>query len=260
MITCVGLQMVIQSPSFLVTDEGVVAVDAPPNMGSKYLNTIAEVTDKPITHVIYSHAHLNHIGTPGMFPENATYIAHQYGAKEIQRALNIAKNNSLIIPLSKVSFPNNYTLQIGNQTLNLDYYGTNHSPGNLFIYAPNQKVLRLADVITPGWAQFVYLALAKDVAGFIEAHDITPNYDFDTFVGRHLDRTETGDDVTTQREFVLDMERAAAKAISEVQYADIAMEVGTFDDPGLIISKYFDARDKNWELHWIEKGLSTYQI
>ena len=47
---------------FLVTDEGVVAIDAPPSIGQNYLNAIAEVTDKPITHVIYSHAHLDHIG------------------------------------------------------------------------------------------------------------------------------------------------------------------------------------------------------
>ena len=47
---------------FLVTDKGVVAVDAPPTIGKNYLKAISEVTDKPITHVIYSHAHIDHIG------------------------------------------------------------------------------------------------------------------------------------------------------------------------------------------------------
>ena len=45
---------------FLVTDEGVVAVDAPPTIGTNYLKAISEVTDKPITHVIYSHDHIDH--------------------------------------------------------------------------------------------------------------------------------------------------------------------------------------------------------
>jgi hypothetical protein len=40
---------------FLVTDKGVVAVDAPPSIGKNYLKTIAEVTDKPVRYVIYSH-------------------------------------------------------------------------------------------------------------------------------------------------------------------------------------------------------------
>jgi uncharacterized protein YdeI (BOF family) len=39
---------------FLVTDKGVVAVDAPPSIGKNYLKAIAEVTDKPVTYVIYS--------------------------------------------------------------------------------------------------------------------------------------------------------------------------------------------------------------
>jgi len=63
---------------FLVTDKGVVAVDAPPTIGKNYLKAIAEVTNKPVTYVIYSHAHLDHIGAAGMFPRNATFIAQNF--------------------------------------------------------------------------------------------------------------------------------------------------------------------------------------
>jgi alkyl sulfatase BDS1-like metallo-beta-lactamase superfamily hydrolase len=69
---------------FLVTDEGVVAVDAPPTIGKNYLKAISEVTDKPITHVIYSHAHIDHIGAAGMFPKNAVIIAQEKTAAELQ--------------------------------------------------------------------------------------------------------------------------------------------------------------------------------
>src|SRR5919112_400014 len=62
---------------FLVTDEGVVAIDAPPTIGKNYLKAISEVTDKPITHVIYSHAHIDHIGAAGMFPKYAIIIAQE---------------------------------------------------------------------------------------------------------------------------------------------------------------------------------------
>lgn len=47
---------------FLVTEKGVVAVDAPPSLGQKYLKAIAEVTNKPVNYLIYSHAHIDHIG------------------------------------------------------------------------------------------------------------------------------------------------------------------------------------------------------
>ena len=185
---------------FLVTDEGVVAVDAPPSMGKNYLKAISEVTDKPITHVIYSHDHIDHIGAAGIFPKNAVIIAQEETTAELQRAKTVATNTSMVPPIPTETFSKNYTLQIGNKTLQLDYYGNNHLPGNIFIYAPNHKVLMLVDVIFPGWVPFPYLAVATDIAGVINAHDIVlNNYDFDTFVGGHLTRTGTIDDVKVQK-------------------------------------------------------------
>src|ERR1051325_162055 len=124
---------------FLVTDKGVVAVDAPPSICKNYLKAIAEVTDKPVAYVIYSHAHIDHIGSAGIFPKTATFIAQQETAAELQRAKSVAKNASMVPPIPTVTFTKNYTLQIGNQSLKLDYYGVNHLPGNIFIYAPKQK-------------------------------------------------------------------------------------------------------------------------
>jgi glyoxylase-like metal-dependent hydrolase (beta-lactamase superfamily II) len=238
---------------FMVTDQGVVAVDAPPTLGDKYLRAIAEVTDKPVSHVIYSHAHLDHIGAAGMFPRNATFIAQQETANELQRAMGVAVNKSAVPPVPTATFPNNMTLQLGNQTLQLDYHGNNHLPGNMFIYAPNQKVLMLVDIIFPGWVPFAYLAIAKDTAGFIEAHDIAlDNYDFDTIVAGHLTRLGTRADVEVQKEFVLDLERAAARSNQNVSFADIATRVG-FDDPWLLFSEYFNAINEQCEGEMLPK-------
>ena len=231
---------------FLVTEKGVVAVDAPPSIGKNYLKAIAEVTNNPIAYVIYSHAHLDHIGAAGIFPKNATYIAQQETAGELQRAKSVAKNASMVPPIPTVSFSKNYTLQIGNQTLNLDYYGNNHLPGNIFIYAPKQKVLMLVDIVFPGWVPFPYLAIAKDVAGFIKAHDIAlNNYDFNTIVAGHLTRLGTRNDVIIQKEFVSDLEKAASKANQEVLFSKVAQQVGSFDNPWLLFSKYIDAINEN---------------
>jgi glyoxylase-like metal-dependent hydrolase (beta-lactamase superfamily II) len=230
---------------FLVTDNDVIAVDAPPTIGENYLKAIAEVTNKPVTYVIYSHAHIDHTGAAGMFPKNATYIAQQETAAELQRAKSVAKNASMVPPIPTVTFTKHYTLQIGNQTLQLAYEGSIHSYGNTFIYAPKQKVLMLVDVIFPGWVPWAYLAFAQDVAGFIKAHDIVLNYDFDTLVGGHLTRLGTRNDVIVQKEFVSDLEKAAGRANQEVQFGKVASQVGRPDNLWLIVSKYIDEVNTN---------------
>src|SRR6185437_15060286 len=116
---------------FMVTDKGVVAVDAPPSLGQKYLKAIAEVTDKPVNYLIYSHAHIDHIGAAGLFPKNVTIIAQDETTRELQNAKAVAKNITMVPPVPTITFSKNYTLEIGNQTLRLDYYGTNHLPGNI---------------------------------------------------------------------------------------------------------------------------------
>ena len=53
---------------FLTTGEGVIVVDAPPSIGQNILSAIAEVTEEPITHVIYTHSHADHIAAAGIYP------------------------------------------------------------------------------------------------------------------------------------------------------------------------------------------------
>jgi hypothetical protein len=48
-----------------------------------------------------------------------------------------------------------------------------------------------------------------------------------------------------QKEFVSDLEKAAAKANQEISFGKVASQVGRFDDPWLIFSKYIDAVGEN---------------
>lgn len=239
---------------FMVTDEGVVAIDAPPSIGDNYLKAIAEVTDKPIRYVIYSHSHLDHIGAAAsIFPDNATYIAHEKVAEELQRAHEelqaltaVGSNNSQfppmqLPPIPTETFAQNYTLQAGNQTLELNYHGNNHEEGNIFIYAPAQKTLMLVDIIFPGWVPFVYLGFAEDVFGYVQAHNITlNNYDFDTFVGGHVTRLGTREDVQIQREFITDLIIASNRANQNVTFGEIIQRVGPTNNVWALLNTYLN--------------------
>lgn len=232
---------------FLTTGQGVIVVDAPPNLGNKTLAAIATITTEPITHVIYSHSHADHIGAAAMYPPNATYVAHEEVAAALRRADEAPRevpfgvlSGGGPVPPPTVTFRDNHTLTVGNQTLELAYRGPAHEPGNLFVWAPRQKVLMLVDVIFPGWIPFKDLALAEDVRAFVRAHDQVLAYDFTHLVAGHLFRLGTRADVVTQKEYVMAIETNALAALQSVDFMAIASRVG-FENPWLLFDTYFNA-------------------
>lgn len=231
-------------------DDGLIVVDAPPTIGSDFLGNnilkaVGEISDKPITHVIYSHHHRDHIGAANVFPSDATIIAQSECARYVETAEDPQR------PAPTVSFDDSYTLEVGGQTLLLDYHGDIHCPGNAFIYAPAQKVLMNVDVIFPGWVPFSSLAMASDLRGFRRGHDVALGYDFDTFVPGHLSRLGTRADVETQQEYVHDLVDTAMKYLDDVSPARPAHDAepnfmsaadlaGGFENAWLVFDTYLN--------------------
>lgn len=120
---------------FLVTGEGVIAVDAPPTIGENILKAVAEVTQEPITHVIYSHSHADHIGAAGLYPEDAVYIAQEETKAQLEEALDPDRSvpygafaGGGAVPLPTVTFEDDYVLRVGSQVLELSYKGLTTNP------------------------------------------------------------------------------------------------------------------------------------
>ena len=223
---------------FMVTDEGVIAIDAPSAIGENYLKAISEVTNKTVTHFIYSHTHKDHVGAASIFPDNATYIAHEDTANQLKIANDPGR------PIPNVTFAESYDVRIGNETvLRLDYPGVTHEPGNIFIYAPTQQTLMFVDVVYPGWVPFDGLAGAENVTGFIQAANVMMNnYDFNNFVAGHLTRLGTVDDIRTHQEFLQDLQTTAQQVRQNVSSADIASVVGpsNLGNPWAITNTYLE--------------------
>lgn len=198
----------IYQSMFLVATESVIVVDAPPTTGHNILKGIRSVTDLPISHVIYSHSHADHIGAAYLIiSENTTVISHQDTVPLLAASVDGAR------PLPNITFSDDYELNVDNQTLQLSYKGLNHDPGNIFIYAPCQKVVMLVDIIYPGWAPFSRLGESQNIPGWIHAHDQVLEYDFDHLISGHVNRAGTREDVLIQREYVTDLYNNCVEAI-----------------------------------------------
>jgi glyoxylase-like metal-dependent hydrolase (beta-lactamase superfamily II) len=193
--------------AFVVCDEGVVAIDAPPSLGGLVTRAIRDVTDKPITHVVYTHYHGDHIGAVDQFPDDAVRVAQQ----ETHAMLREIGDPSRRLP--DVTFKDSHRLEVGGKVLDLHYKGSNHAPGNSFVHLPGQRVLMLVDVIYPGWVPFTNIAQSKNIRGFMEYHDHALSFDFDTMITGHLTRLGTREDIEIQREYMHDLREAAQHAL-----------------------------------------------
>lgn len=209
-----GLYMITDNAyqsMFMVHDEGVIVVDAPPPYAAHIRAAIAEVTDRPITHLVYSHAHSDHIGGAKELGGLPVIVAHDETARLLRRAADPAR------PVPTVTFSDRYTLRAGGQVLELTYPGNGHQPGNIYIHAPAQRVLMVVDVVFPGWMPWRRFALAQDVDGYFAQVEEIGRMDWDRLVGGHVARTGTHADVRLQADFNRDVREAAAAALASTR-------------------------------------------
>jgi glyoxylase-like metal-dependent hydrolase (beta-lactamase superfamily II) len=194
--------------SFVVTAAGVVVIDAPPSMAIQLPAAIKSVTDKPVTHVIYTHDHYDHIGAATIF-KGAKFVAHARTA-ELLKLYPDPKR-----PVPTITFDGEYyTLKVGGVDIKLIYPGPNHEAGNIIVFVPEDKLAVLMDIFMPGWAPFRGWGNADHIPGVLYAFDALLKLDFDTFVGGHIYRTGTKAEVEEARAFVADMWKETQSAIA----------------------------------------------
>ncbi|MCE9661287.1 MAG: MBL fold metallo-hydrolase [Burkholderiales bacterium] len=231
-----GLYMVtdnqIQS-MFLVYDHGVVVMDAPQAYASSLRRAIAEVTDKPVTHLVYSHSHADHIGGAKALGEVPVIIAHDETLRLLKRDADPNR------PLPTLTFPERYTLRVGEQVLELSYHGPGHVPGNIFIYAPRQSVLMAIDLVFPGWIPWRRFAVAQDVLEAFARVEEIRTMDWDFIVGGHVTRAGTHADVERQAEFYRDIKQAAATALATTKVGE-GMNPLDKGNPWALFDDYID--------------------
>ena len=231
-----GLYMVtdnIYQSMILVYDKGVVVVDTPPTFSARLPQAIAEVTDRPVTHVVYSHAHKDHIGGTRGLGGNPIIVAHEETLRLLQRDADPDR------PLPTVTFKDKYSLRVGGKVLELSYHGNGHAPGNIFISAPKQKVLMVVDVVFPGWMPWRRFAVAQDVLGSMAQVEEIRRMEWETLVAGHVERAGTHADVELQSAFYADLKQAAATALATTKPGE-AVNPADMKNPWAVFDNYID--------------------
>lgn len=225
----------------LRTADGLVLADAPPNIGPRILAAVEEIAPgASITHLIYSHAHIDHIGFAGQVVATnprMEIIAHEETAANLARAADPNR------PVPTVTFGGTgetFTLTTGGKLVELSYPGGNHQDGNIEIWHPESKTLMLVDVVFPGWMMWRNLALAEDVPGYFDViTSLNERYDYESLIAGHVGRAGTRQDVDVQVEFLTDLHNAAGQALGSVKPGE-GVDPADFANPWGVFDNYLD--------------------
>jgi glyoxylase-like metal-dependent hydrolase (beta-lactamase superfamily II) len=203
--------------AFLTTSDGVVVLDAPPTIGNNIQRAIDEIASangvsNKVTHLIYSHHHADHVGAASLFDKNVARIGHE----ETRRLL--LRDDDPTRPPNEETFQDTRTLEIGGERIDLAWYGANHSPDNIIIHLPDHDTLMLIDIVNPGWAPVFQSNLTEDIPGYLEAPANALAYSWKHFIGGHLGRLGTREDIALHQEYMADIAESSRKALDSVDY------------------------------------------
>ena len=201
--------------AFLATPDGVVLFDAPPTIGRNLRRAVDEVTSaegvtNTVTHLVYSHHHADHAGAANLFGDDVVRIGHA----ETRRLL--LRDNDPTRPAPEVTFEDRYTLKVGGERVELAYHGPNHSPDNIYIHFPDHDALMLIDIVNSGWVPIYNLNLSEDVPGYIGAPERALAYPWQHYIGGHLGRLGTREDLVVHQQYIADIVDSAHAALASV--------------------------------------------
>jgi glyoxylase-like metal-dependent hydrolase (beta-lactamase superfamily II) len=188
-----------------VQANGVTVVDTKnPGWGQPLLNKIRELTDKPVTTVINTHSHFDHVSGNVDFPAAVDIVVHENTAANIKAfrpvtsitttAVNVfAESGGRGLP--KRTFRDTMTLGAGNDRVDLHYFGRGHTNGDAWVLFPAARVLAAGDIFSgknlplldynnggtgaeiPDTLMRAYTATSKNVDSIVTGHStvMTPN-------------------------------------------------------------------------------------
>ena len=144
-----------------ITTNGVVVVDAKnPGWGTPILNKIKELTNKPVTTLINTHTHGDHVSGNVEFPTTVDIIVQDNTKTNMMKMIPNSTAADQAVPaqtifqqnggkgLPKRTFKDKMTLFKGPDEVDLYYFGRGHTNGDAWVLFPALKVVHAGDIFS----------------------------------------------------------------------------------------------------------------
>ena len=135
----------------VVGDEGVLITDPAFSARAESMKAaIAGITDKPVTHIVLSHEHYDHVGGTEVFPD-ARVICH--AACQAVFDLDIL---GIVPETVHVTWSESHEVDFAGPAVRLSHHGPADGFGYAVVHLPEARIAFTADLygdraVTPGW-------------------------------------------------------------------------------------------------------------
>ena len=185
-----------------ITADGVVVVDAKnPGWGQPILNRIKELTPKPVTTLINTHTHGDHVSGNVEFPASVEVIT-QENTKANMETMDVFKQNDGR-GLPKRTFKDKMTIGRGADQIDLYYFGPGHTNGDAWVVFTALRTVHAGDMFAGKSLPLVDAANGGSVMHYSET--LNKAYagikNVDTIINGHSATTTTWADLKTFAEF-----------------------------------------------------------
>lgn len=167
----------------VVTADGVIVVDPNGEERARALRqAIRNVTSKPVTTVIYSHAHFDHSRGGRVFKEEgARFITHARCVELLERDVE----QQVVLP--DQTYDVRHRIELGGKKVDLHYFGANDDQCMSIIHLPDDKVLFAVDWHLQGYLNEPYRLNQHDYVGTLNTlRRVHKELSFDTVVSSHM--------------------------------------------------------------------------
>ncbi len=142
-----------------ITSDGVVLIDTKvAGWGQPLIDRIAELTENPVTTIINTHAHFDHVSGNVEFPASVDVVAHTDAARRMEEWNPVTGfpgdfpavfETSGGQGLPTQTYDDRLTLGSGDDQVDLYYFGRGHTGGDTWVVFPALRIMHAGDMF-PG--------------------------------------------------------------------------------------------------------------
>lgn len=236
----------------IVGENAVLIVDSKMDKLSvdQTIEAVWELADKPIKYLVNTHSDGDHIMGNRFFPESVTIIAHENCRDDFFKE-NFGRESDWDQPefypfTPSITFKTKLDLWLGQDKVELHYFGIGHTTGDAVVYYPEDKVAFLGDQYFSARPQLIHsnkngnsYEYVKTVTRMLETLDA------ETFLSGHSDPVGRAD---IQKHIQVMVERQTK--VKDLIDQDLSLEdtLGKFeeDEARLVTSIYNEIKGGTW--------------